>query len=332
MRLLKAFAAGTLGLSLLAGAAQAQAPIEITIGHVLSERSFYHVAGLRFKELVEQRSNGRVRVNVQCCAALGNEGRIIQSIRTGIIDMAFHGLGSMEGTVPEYRVLSLPHIFDNHAQAERVLRGPLGDRLLRLVEPHGMVGLAFGAIFERQIATRERQIRTVADLQGLKIRVLQTPAWVLAYQAVGAQPTPMPYGEVFLALQNGVVDAAELSADAMIADRFIEVSRTFSITRFHQSTTMWTASAARFNALPADIQAIVRAAVPEATRAGLTFHDQLNQEGMTQMRARGLTIIEPDLAGFREVTRRSWDGILNDAGPGGRALVQEIEAAKRATN
>ncbi len=332
MKLLKTLSAALAGLTMMAGAAHAQAPIEINIGHVLSERSFYHVAGLRLKELVEQRSNGRVRVNIQCCGALGNEGRLIQSVRTGVIDGAFHGLGSIEGTIPEYRVLSLPHIFDNHAQAERVLRGPLGDRLLRLVEPHGMIGLAFGAIFERNLATRDKPVRTVEDLRALKVRVLQTPAWVLAYQAVGSQPTPMPYGEVFIAMQNGVVDGAELSADAMIADRFIEVSRHFSITRFHQSTTMFVMSQARFGALPADIQAIVRAAVPDAVRAGLEFHARLNEDGMTQMRARGLQIIEPDLAPFREVTRRSWDGILNDAGPNGRALVQEIEAAKRAQN
>jgi TRAP-type C4-dicarboxylate transport system substrate-binding protein len=153
-----------LGLAAALGSAKAQAPVELNIAHVLSERSFYHVAGLKLKELVEARTNGRARVNVQCCGALGNEGRLIQSVRTGVIDMVFHGLGSLEGTVPEYRVLSLPHIFDNHAQAERVLRGPLGDRLLKLVEPHGMIGLAFGAIFERNMATRDKPVARVEDM------------------------------------------------------------------------------------------------------------------------------------------------------------------------
>jgi len=330
MNVLKSFGAALLGLAAWAGVAAAQTPIEITIGHVLSERSFYQVAGAKFKELLEQRLPGRVRVNLQCCAALGNEGRLIQSVRTGVIDGAFHGLGSIEGTVPEYRVLSLPHIFDNHAQAEKVLRGALGDRLLKLVEPHGMVGLAFGAIFERSMATRDKAVNKVEDLRGLKIRVLQTPAWVLAYQAVGTQPTPMPYGEVFIAIQNGVVDGAELSPDAVLADKFIEVIKNFSVTRFHQSTTMFVMSQARFNAMPADVQQAIRAVTPEAVKAGLAFHDQLNREGMAQMRAKGITIVEPDLTPFKEATRKSWDGILNDAGPNGRALVQEIEAAKRA--
>ncbi|MGL4441789.1 MAG: TRAP transporter substrate-binding protein, partial [Bosea sp. (in: a-proteobacteria)] len=246
-----------MAIAAIAWTGPARAQTEITIGHVLSEKSFYHAAGLKFKELMEARSNGRVKVNVQCCGALGNEGRIIQSVRTGVIDGGFFGLGSMESTVPEYRVLSLPHLCDNREQAERILRGAMGARLLKLVEPHGMVGLAFGGIFERHIATRDKAINTPADLKGLKIRVLQTPGWVQAYTAVGAQPTPMAYGEVFLSLQNGVVDALEVSPDAMLADRFLEVAKHYALTRFHQSTTMFAFSQAKFNALPADVQALV---------------------------------------------------------------------------
>lgn len=326
------FGAALLGLAALTGIAQAQAPIEITIGHVLSEKSFYQAAGLKFKELMEARSNGRVKVNVQCCGALGNEGRIIQSVRTGVIDAGFFGLGSLESTIPEYRVLSLPHLFDNRPQAERVLRGAMGDRLLKLLEPHGMMGLAFGGIFERHIATRDKAINTPADLRGLKIRVLQTPGWVQAYTAVGAQPTPMAYGEVFLALQNGVVDALEVSSDAMLADRFLEVSKHYALTRFHQSTSLFAYSQPKFNALPADVQALIRAVTPEAVTAGLKFHNDLGDEGLAAVRAKGIAVTEPDVAAFRAASRPSWDAILRDAGPNGRALADEIETARKAAN
>jgi TRAP-type transport system periplasmic protein len=330
MRIVTAILAMLIGIVTWAGAARAQT--EITIGHVLSEKSFYHAAGLKFKELMEARSNGRVKVNVQCCGALGNEGRIIQSLRTGVIDGGFFGLGSMESTVPEFRVLSLPHLFDNRDQAERILRGAMGERLLKLVEPHGMVGLAFGGIFERHIATRDKAINTPADLKGLKIRVLQTPGWVQAYTAVGAQPTPMAYGEVFLALQNGVVDALEVSPDAMLADRFLEVSKHYALTRFHQSTTMFAFSQAKFNALPADVQALVRAVTPEAVAAGLKFHNDLGEEGLKAVRAKGITVTEPAIGPFREASRPSWETILKDAGANGQALANEIEAARRASN
>jgi tripartite ATP-independent transporter DctP family solute receptor len=330
MRILTKMLAMLIGVVAWTGVARAQT--EITIGHVLSEKSFYHAAGLKFKELMEARSNGRVKVNVQCCGALGNEGRIIQSLRTGVIDAGFFGLGSMESTVPEFRVLSLPHLFDNRDQAERILRGAMGERLLKLIEPHGMVGLAFGGIFERHIATRDKAINTPADLRGLKIRVLQTPGWVQAYTAVGAQPTPMAYGEVFLALQNGVVDALEVSPDAMLADRFLEVAKHYALTRFHQSTTMFAFSQAKFNALPADVQALVRAVTPEAIAAGLKFHNDLGEEGLRAVRAKGIAVTEPDIAPFRAASRPSWEAILKDAGPNGQTLANEIEAARRASN
>ena len=332
MRFMTRIGLAVVGLTAMTSVAQAQAPIEINVGHVLSERSFYHVAGLKFKELMEARSNGLVKVNVQCCGALGNEGRIIQSIRTGVIDAGFNGLGSLESTIAEYRVLSLPHLFDNRPQAEKILRGKVGEDLLKLVEPHGMIGLGFGAIFERHIATRDRAINTPADLKNLKIRVLQTPGWVQAYIAVGAQPTPMAYGEVFLAMQNGVVDALEVSSDAMVADRFIEVTKHYALTRFHQSTTMFIYSQAKFNALPADVQAMVRAVTPEAISAGLDFHNKFGDEALVAVRAKGITVTEPAIGPFREASRPSWDIILKDAGPNGRALAEQIEAARKASN
>jgi len=304
-------------------------PVEITIGHVLAERSFYHIAASRLAELVGQRTNGRVQMRVSPAAQLGTEPRLIQSARTGVIDGCFVGIVSMEGTVPEYKVLSLPHLFDNYEQANRVLRSPLGDRVLARVEQHGLVAGGFGAIFERNIGTRSRPVATPADLQGLKLRVLQTAAFVQAYQAAGVQPTPMPLGEVFIALQNGVVDGADFSADIVVADRFIEVIRHYTFSRFHQTPTMLIFSQARWNSWPAEVQRAIREAMPEAMAAGIRFHDEFTADSIRQMRERNITLVDPPIGPWREVTRRSYDAILNDSGTGGRALFQEIEAARR---
>lgn len=315
------------GLALAApGIARAQA-ITITLGHVLSPTSAYQVIFERYRDLAAQRTNGRVNVVIQGGGAAGNEGRLIQSLRTGVIDGAFVGGSSLETVVRDYRVLSLPYVFDDHPQANRVLQGAVGEELLTLLEPLGMLGLGFGAIFERNIAGR-RAIRTPADLQGLKIRVLQTPGFVEAYRVLGTQPTPMAYGEVFLALQNGVVDALEISSDAVVADRFVEVIQHFSLTRIHQSTTVFAVSAARFRALPADVQPILRAAAREAIRHGLGVHERLNVEGLATVRARGIAVHEPDLEPFKAIARRSYDAILAEA-PNGRAWVEKISAAKR---
>jgi TRAP-type C4-dicarboxylate transport system substrate-binding protein len=305
-------------------------PVEITIGHVLNERSFYHIAATKLGELVTARTNGRAQFRVSPSAQLGTELRLIQSARTGVIDGCFVGIVSMEGTVPEYKVLSLPHLFDNNVQANRVLRSPLGNRVLARVEQHGLVAGGFGAIFERNIGTRSRPIARVEDLRGLKLRVLQTAAFVQSYEAVGVQPTPMALGELFIAMQNGVVDGADFSADIVVADRFIEVIRHYTFARFHQTPTMLIFSAARFNAWPAEVREAIRASMGEAIAEGLKFHDDFTADSIAQMRARNLTVVDPDIGPWREASRRSYDAILNDSGSGGRALFQEIEAARRA--
>jgi TRAP-type C4-dicarboxylate transport system substrate-binding protein len=243
-----------------------------------------------------------------------------------VIDGAFVGGSSLETVVRDYRVLSLPYVFDDHPQANRVLQGAVGTEMLALLEPLGMMGLGFGAIFERNIAGR-RAIRTPADLQGLKIRVLQTPGFVEAYRVLGTQATPMAYGEVFLALQNGVVDALEISSDAVVADRFVEVIQHFALTKIHQSTTVFAVSGARFRALPADVQATLRTVAKEAITHGLGKHDELNVAGLATVRARGVTVHEPDLEPFKVIARRSYDAILAEA-PNGRAWVERINAAK----
>lgn len=328
MRITTTLAAAAIGLSLAVAPAAAQQRIEMQIGHVLSADSAYHVAFTRFAELMASRTNNRVAVRVEHGGALGGELRLIQSVRTGVITGAFVGGSSLETVERDYRVLSLPYLFDDNAQAVRVLQGPTGQRLLGLLERHGMVGLGFGAVYERNIASRGRAINAVGDLRGLKIRVLQTPGFVEAYRVLGTQPTPMAYGELFLALQNGVVDALEISPDATVADRFVEVITNYALTKLHQSTTVFIMSKARFDALPRDIQATVREVARESILTSLAHHDRVNREGLAAIRARNIAVAEPNLAPFMAEARKSWDTILAEA-PNGRALVAEIERAKR---
>ncbi|MCS6933048.1 MAG: TRAP transporter substrate-binding protein [Acetobacteraceae bacterium] len=320
-------AAAGLSAALPKPAVHAQAPIAITVGHVLSPNSAYQVIFTRMAELVRERTGGRVSITIQGGGAAGTETRIIQSMRTGILDGSFVGGSTLETVQPNYRVLSLPYIFDDHAQANRILHGPVGQEMMSLLEPLNLLGLGFGAIFERNIASR-RAINSPADLQGLKIRVLPTPGFVEAYRAFGAQPTPMAFGEVFLALQNNVVDALEISADSVVADRFVEIITHYALTKVHQSTTVMTWSRIKWNSYPAEVQQILRASAAEAIRHGLVEHERLNVEGMATVRARGITVTEPPLAPFMELARRSYPTILAEA-PQGQQWVERILAAKR---
>ncbi len=217
--------AGAAALALIAGSAQAQS-VTMTLAHVLSDQSPYRVILTEFKRLVEERSAGDIAVEIQCCAQAGNETRAIQSIRTGILTGGFVGGSTLETVVPAYRVLSLPYLFDDKAQAYSILQSDMGREMLDLLPEFDMVGLGFGSIYERSVAAKApARVETVTDMAGLKIRVLPTPGFVEAYNALGTQPTPMAYGELFMAIQNNVVDALEISPDALVADKFHEVGQ-----------------------------------------------------------------------------------------------------------
>ncbi len=295
-----------------AGAAQAQT-YTMTLAHVLSDTSPYQVILEEFKSLIEERSGGDIAVEIQCCGQAGNETRAIQSMRTGILTGGFVGGSTLENVVPAYRVLSLPYLFEDKAQAYEILQSEMGREMLDLLGEFDMYGLGFGSIYERSVASKEpARVETIDDMQGLKIRVLPTPGFVEAYIAMGTQPTPMSYGELFMAIQNNVVDALEISPDAIVADGFYETVNSYTMTRAHQSTTVFVLSQSWWAGLPSDVQEMIQTAADDAIAVGIEAHDRLADEGLETARAAGVEIIEPDLGPFMEAARQSWDVILTD--------------------
>ncbi|WJY21148.1 TRAP transporter substrate-binding protein [Fontisubflavum oceani] len=326
MTLRSTFAAALAAGVLSAGAVQAQ-DYEMVLAHVLSDASPYQVTLNEFERLIEERSEGRIAVEVQCCGQAGNETRAIQSMRTGILTGGFVGGSSLETVVSAYRVLSLPYVFEGQDQAYEVLQSEIGREMLDLLGDYGMYGLGFGSIYERSVASRDpHRVETIEDMQGLKIRVLPTPGFVEAYNAMGTQPTPMSYGELFMAIQNSVVDALEISPDAIVADRFYEVVNSYTMTRAHQSTTIFVLSNAFWEGLPADLQEMVQTAADDAIAVGIAAHRELADAGLETVRESGVAVIEPDLAPFMEAARTSWDVILADY-PEAQGYLEQIQAA-----
>lgn len=312
MKMRHAFLAAAAAVGLAAGAAQAQT-YTMTLAHVLSDQSPYQVILNEFKSLVEERSGGDIAVEIQCCGQAGNEGRAIQSIRTGILTGGFVGGSTLETVVPAYRVLSLPYLFEDKAQAYEVLQSEMGREMLDLLAGVDMYGVGFGSIYERSVASKApARVETIEDMQGLKIRVLPTPGFVEAYKAMGTQPTPMAYGELFMAIQNNVVDALEVSPDAYVADKFFEATNSYTLTKAHQSTTVFVLSKSWWDGLPDDVKELIQTAGEEAIAVGIAAHDKLADDGLETARAAGIEIIEPDLAPFMEAARQSWDVILTD--------------------
>lgn len=310
------------GAILIMAAGSSHAEIELSIAHVLGETSSYQIASEKLAELVEQRTNGAVRINVYNQGSLGGELKLTQGLRTGTVDLAFISTASLENTIPEMKAFSLPYLFSSKSEAYEQLAGQPGQEMLGVFEDYGIIGLGWGAIYERSLPSTN-PITSVDDMDGIKIRVIQAPGWVKTYEALGAQATPLAYGELFLALQNGIVDAAELAPDQTVGDGFADVITDYTLTRVHQLPSLMLGSATLNSKLTDEQLATITEAASEALATGIAAHNEATEAGLETMEEMGITIHEPDLGPFIEKAREAWPGLMRDI-PNGAEIVERL--------
>ena len=169
----------------------------------------YHLTALRFKELVEEKTNGRITVIEYPSSQLGSEPEMWEGMQTGTCDMAVMTNAYVSSYVPANGTLDLPFIFSDLEQARSVLDGEFGRSLIGNMDGTGVTCLAFSEGGFRQLCTRNAAIRTPGDLAGLKIRCMETKTYLSAYASLGVNATPMAWGELLTALQQGTVDGCD---------------------------------------------------------------------------------------------------------------------------
>ena len=275
--------------------------VELSLGHTLTNASHYHAAATKMAEIVEQKSNGRIKINIFPAGQLGGEVKMIQSLRTGTQDLLVTGEAPLENTVKEYTVFSFPYIFESVDQANALLMGPVGREMLDLLPQHDLIGLNFISALERNIFTNGKEVNSAADMKGLKIRVIQGPGYVSAYEALGAQPTPMAYSELYMSLQNGAIDAAENSPELFLQDRFVEVSKTYSLTKIMYMPAVIVMSKSSFERLSEEDRKIVQEASDEASVFATEHYNKSYAAALETMKSANIKVIEPDLASFRTI-------------------------------
>lgn len=294
--------------TMLAGVAFSQ-EYQINVGHVLNDQSSYQEGLEFFAEEMAKRTDGAVKVNIFPAGGLGGELRLVQGGMTGTVDAFIIGQPSLEGTVAEFKILSLPYLFESEEQAVDALNGEFGQKLLDLLPQHQMIGLGWAGVFTRGVPAN-KAVETAADLGGLKVRVMQSPGYIATFEAFGAHSTPIPFGELFMALQTGVVDATDLSPDLVISGQFVNAISHYSRTGIHQLPSIFIMSKAKFESFPEALRATVLEVGREASAVAVEAQRRLMREGLEQMKAAGIEIIEPDVESFREVSLKAWPTII----------------------
>jgi tripartite ATP-independent transporter DctP family solute receptor len=277
-------------------------------------------------QLVSERTNGRIKIQVMNNSVLGNEKDTIEQTRFGVIDMNRVNAAPFNNLVPETMVLGLPFLFRDTEHMHHVVDGPIGDEILAAFEPHGLIGLAFYDSGARSFYTTKKPIRSLADLKGLKIRVQQSDLWIAMMEAFGANPTPMPMGEVYSSLETGVVDGAENNWPSYESARHYEVAKNYSLTQHSLTPEILVISKISWDKLSPEDQKILRQAAKDSVGKMRELWVAREKASEEKVRAAGNTIIKVNTEEFRAAMKPVYDRFVTD--PKMKALLEQVQAAK----
>ena len=299
----------------------------LKLGHTLAPESHYQLTALEFARLVHRYSSGKVEVQVFPQSQLGGEVQMTQALRTGTQDMMFSAQAVVANTIKEWQIFDVPYLFSSIGEANQVLQGPTGDKYLEMMRRHNIIGLAWLSAIERDVFTAKKPITSLSDMSTLKIRVMQSPGYVAAYRSLNANPTPMAYSQLYLALQQGLVDGADTSPDQMIQDKFTEVAKYFQLTHVHYLPIVLAISKGSWDKLPADMQQAVRKAAGEAARFDILEYRRQYDEALVALPKKGVQVKSIDVAPWEKASEAARNELLEKI-PEGQVLYKEIVAAK----
>ena len=244
-----------------------------------------------FTRMVGERTNNRIRMRTFHSAQLGQQDEAIQQMRLGTIDFANFNLSPFNNLAPTTNVVTLPFLFRDVGHMQRAIDGPAGEAIAADLEKIGIIALAWYDAGARSLYTT-RPVRTPADLRGMKIRVQTSDLWIDLMRALGANPTPLPFGEVFTSLQSGVIDGAENNWPSYESTRHFEVARFYTTTEHSNVPEVLAVSAQRWARLNAADRAILRDAARES--AAIQRRSWAERETVSRQRvtAAGVTVVE----------------------------------------
>jgi len=277
-------------------------------------------------EELSKATNGKHSIKVFSKSALGIEKDTIEQTKLGAIAMTRVNVAPMNNICAATMVPTMPFLFRSTEHMRKVLDGAIGDEILKDCEAQGFVGLAFYDSGARSMYTVKKPVKTLADAKGLKVRVQQSDLWVSLLEAMGANATPMPFGEVYTALKTGLVDAAENNYPSYESSRHFEVARFYNKTEHSLAPEILLFSKKIWDTLSPDEQKQIRAAAKESVTYMRKLWDEREEKSMAIVKAAGVQIVDVDKASFQAAMKPVYDKFLKD--PKLQDMVKRINAVK----
>ena len=281
----------------------AQAPVKLTLGHGAAPGNPRHEAAVKFTEAVKAKTNGRIDIQVAHSAQLGDDAAMITALRSGTLDLSANSQGAMANVVPEYAALGLPFLFTDIQKAWQLLDGPIGEELAKRTAAKGMVVLGYWDNGIRHVSNSKRPIKTPADIKGLKIRTPPDSMTMDIMQALGADAQQIKFSELYVALQQGVVDGQENPLTNIASAKLYEVQKYLSLTGHKYEANPFVMGKRSWEKLSAADQKVFMEAAAEATQVQRKLSKEADDKLATELKTKGVQIDTVDRKAFIEATK-----------------------------
>lgn len=293
----------------------------LKLGHALDINHPVHLGIVRMAELIEEKSGGRMRVDIYPSGQLGGERELLELLQIGSLTMTKVSAAVMENFAPDYKVFGLPYLFDNAQHQYAVLDGPIGERILAEGEQFRLLGLCFYDAGSRSFYTTKKPVYTPEDLSGLKIRVMKSNTAVNMVTALGGAATPIAWGELYSALQQGVVDGAENNSPSFYTSRHYEVCKFFTLDEHTTIPDVLLISTVWWNDLSEEERGWVKAAALESVDYQREVWAASEHESLEAVKQAGVEVIIPQKDPFGKRVQ----SMYNELDPQLSALVKAIK-------
>lgn len=320
-RLILTICLGVLTMMLMCWGATAKT-INIDVNSTMKPGGSEEAAIMKFKEIVEQKSGGRMKVRPFMSGQLGKENAVLELMKIGQTQMALTGGLWRINLAAEYDIATIPFYLSSWEVVKEYLEGPFGKKIAELgIKKGGMIDLGIQKRAPRRMTTN-KAVKTAADIENLKLRLPANPVWVAVWKQLGALPTVVPAPEIYLAMKTGAVDSHENSLVSPYSRKLWEVQDYIIMTDHIYFPWHWAASKVWFDKLSAEDQKIIRDAVEIARAHGSEVEDKMDAFYIEELTKKGMTFVTPDNAAIRAKAMPAIESVLKKMAPG---VAEEVD-------
>ncbi len=283
----------------------------------------HNVAINQWAEEVKAETEGRLEIVLLDSGQLGGERDYIESMQLGTLDMAQVSSAVVGNFLPDYNVMSLPYLFDSYESIETITQGDIGTALTAQLDSINLVGLTWFSNGFRSVFTNTENIQTPEDMSGVKVRVMESSVMIDSLNAMGASATPMAYGELYTAIQQGVLDGGENAPVNILNDKFYEVCNQLTLTEHFATPGIVLISKSSMEKLPEDLQTYLTESAKELGAMEIEMDKESQSAAVESLKSEGMVVTEADKEAFKAAAVPIYADATADVSPEIITLLKE---------